>query len=224
MGAVLIHSGMPKTGSTSIQAWLRDVASDLARDRGVQVVVDGFGPDGRTLLVEPYGAGPIVASTAFALAMAGAVNRPDERELQERVVGQLVDQLDAAARRHGTVLVTSEALHGLLVPPTEALLAGLEDLARRHAVRVVYYVRPQDTALEARWRQWGFHQPVPPSEWVRAEVDALRYAEALAALEARAPSIAFEPRPYRADLLAGATSLPTSRAGSGPHPPPSHRT
>jgi hypothetical protein len=117
------------------------------------------------------------------------------------------------------VLLTSESLHGFLVPPNEALLAGLEHLAGRHAVRIVYYVRPQDTALEARWRQWGFHQPASPSEWVRAEADLLRYAEALAALEAGAPSVSFEPRPFRPDLLDGGDVVADFAGWLGVAPP-----
>jgi hypothetical protein len=45
VGTVLIHSGMPKTGSTSIQTWLRRTARSLAEEAGIQVVVDGLAPD-----------------------------------------------------------------------------------------------------------------------------------------------------------------------------------
>ena len=35
-----------------------------------------------------------------------------------------------------------------------ALRAALQDLTRRHEVHIA--TRPQDTSIEAGWRQWGF--------------------------------------------------------------------
>ena len=38
MGTVLIHAGMPKTGSTSIQTWLRDNRARLRDAHGISSV------------------------------------------------------------------------------------------------------------------------------------------------------------------------------------------
>jgi|AntDryMetagUQ889_1029465.scaffolds.fasta_scaffold01202_3 hypothetical protein len=46
-----------------------------------------------------------------------------------------------------------------------ALRAALQDLTRRHEVHIA--TRPQDTSIEAGWRQWGFRystflRPISP--------------------------------------------------------------
>ena len=54
MGTVLLHAGMPKTGSTSIQTWLGRHATELRDAHGVAVVVESWdaGPD-RAVGFEP---------------------------------------------------------------------------------------------------------------------------------------------------------------------------
>ena len=52
-------------------------------------------------------------------------------------------ELDDHATRFGNVLVTGEGLSKFLWTVDPQVLAGFQALARRHAVRVAYYVRPQ---------------------------------------------------------------------------------
>ena len=97
--------------------------------------------------------------------------------------------------------MSSEALAGGLHRLDERLLAGLGELACRHRVRVAYYVRPQDAALEAHWRQWGFRSDQEPSRFVALRSRQLEYVATWTGVRERAPGVAFEVRPFRRDLL-----------------------
>ena len=69
MAAVLLHGGMPKTGSTSIQFWLRD-PPDLLAARGWHTVVDASGPGGVDYRFAAAGDAPNVTSNVFLLRYA----------------------------------------------------------------------------------------------------------------------------------------------------------
>lgn len=194
MGTIVIHAGMPKTGSTSLQRWLARRAGALRSEHGIQVLVARAGPPGRGL---------VLGAPRFPRLEAGRLAKlydgPGSRRgaLNER----LLAQLDARAGRAPLTVVSSEALAGGLHRLDEPLLAGLGELACRHRVRVAYYVRPQDAALEAHWCQWGFRSDQEPSRFVALRSRQLEYVATWTGVRERAPGVAFEVRPFRRDLL-----------------------
>jgi hypothetical protein len=113
------------------------------------------------------------------------------------------DALDRSATELGTVLVTAEGFASLFIAADEPFLRSLDRLAQHHTVRIAYYVRPQHTAMEARWRQWGFRTEMSPSAWVRDQAHQLRYADTVDHVRRLAPGVSFEARPFRSDLLPG---------------------
>jgi hypothetical protein len=191
VAAIVIHAGMPKTGSTSIQRWLQDNWHDL-REHGITVAVapkQGVGE----IAFAPYekgnvSSGWIVARAAVRPAAAG------------EMADAFAEALAAAAQRYGDIVITSEGFEVLFGPGSPALPA-LQRLSTRHEVRVAYYARPQHSGLEALWRQTGYRTGTPPSVFLERRVPALRYASTRREVHALAPGLRFEPMPFRRDLL-----------------------
>jgi hypothetical protein len=195
---IVIHAGMPKTGSTSIQRWIAATAEQLYQ-RDVRILVaKATGPffmgDVR---LRPYESGRVNSGLL--------VNAWIASQRSPAVIHSCLDDLATHAARHRTVLVTAEALAQLFWLADESLLAGLEQLARSHDVRVAYYVRPQHTAIEAGWREGRYKQGCQPAEWVRTASEQLHYLTTLQTVRRLAPSIEFDVRPFRRDLLVGAS-------------------
>jgi len=197
MGTIVIHAGMPKTGSTSIQRWLAGGARTLRAEHKVQVLVARSPAPGRPrdeLTLAPPRLAPLEAGRIAKLYDAAGARRD---ALDER----LLAQLDSQARHAPVTVVSSEALARGLHHLGERFLAGLGELGGRHRVRVAYYVRPQDAALEAHWRQWGFRSDQEPSRFVALRSRQLDYVATLTGVRERAPGVSFEIRPFRRDLL-----------------------
>jgi hypothetical protein len=207
MGTVLIHAGMPKTGSTSIQEWLRRNAAALRSNHDTTVVRDRGGPFDRTKGLIAYERGPFVISNRLLISYYGGVDRDADPSVMRAVCDEIVEELDAAATAHGNIVITSEGFSRPIAESRPDFLAALEELTRRHTVRVVYYVRPQHEALESRWRQWGYDAGPKPAAWIAAQLDELHYGHRLVAAETAAPSVRFEVRPFRRDLLVGGDAV-----------------
>lgn len=202
MGTVLIHAGMPKTGSTSIQTWLRLNAAYLRDAHDISVLRALTALDGPSQF-EPYTSGPSVNTVSFLLLYHSRRQQSaDEAELTA-LADNFADGLDRSASELGTVLLTAEGFASFFIAGDGPLLRSLERVAQRHTVRIAYYVRPQHTTLEARWRQWGFRTGLSPSAWVLDQAHQLRYADTVDRVRAIAPGISFEARPFRPDLLVG---------------------
>lgn len=187
---------MGKAGSSSIQALLVDKAADLRlRDIGV-LVTPLRRESGRPVGVDviPYVSGKVQSN---ALVVAYSSHGVDKRAVLDRVFAGL----DEAGSRHRVVVLTTEALQREFWRADEGFLRGLDELAGRHEVRVAYYVRPQHTALESHWRQWGFRSGRPPSEDMARRSKAVHYFDTYASVTRLAPRVSFEPRPFRRDLL-----------------------
>jgi hypothetical protein len=196
---VLLHAGMPKTGSTSLQTWLARERRSALRDRGVQVLVAW-----PWLLHQRrpgVALGPPVLGRADSRRLGHRLNL--ENHQAGALAESLFEQLDRAADDAAITVLSSEALAERFARADERFLAGLDALGRRREVRVAYYVRPQDEALEAAWRQWGFRAPVPPSLFVKRRAPHHDYFRTLETVRELAPNVSFEPRPCRRDLLAG---------------------
>ena len=125
-----------------------------------------------------------------------------EPEERPRRIEGLMRELDSWAKKC-SVLLTMEALARPFWTGDVAFLSSLNNLARSHPVKVPYYVRPQHTALEAGWRQWGFRSGVQPSRYLTSRSRQLHYHSTLATVKDLAPDVQFVVRPFRQDLLEG---------------------
>jgi hypothetical protein len=198
---VLIHAGMPKTGSTSIQAWLRLHHASLRDRYGVQILQEATAPDGSGYHLEPFSSAVHINANLFLVHYAGALNQKQSEADRQALAETFTAALDRAASELGTVLITSEGFSALFHRADAPFLGALDRLAEKRTVRVAYYVRPQHSALEARWREWGFRNGIPPSQWVQEQLLELHYRETLERVRALAPAIDFEMRLFRSDLL-----------------------
>ena len=199
MARIVIHAGMPKTGSTSIERWITDNCARLREDHGIQTLVAtsrAHNPAGGVRL-EPYESGA-VNSVALIRAWLTSKRSP-------AIAGRFIDDLGRFADESPVVLITADALSLVFWQMAKPFLSGFEELAQRHDVHVALYVRPQHSALEARWREWGFKQhQLHPSDWVlQQSTRGLHYHQVLCAVRDLAPTVALEMRPFQMDLLDG---------------------
>lgn len=200
MGTIVLHVGMPKTGTTSLQTWLGAHAADLLREHDIAVVHEvGRGGEAR---LEHYrgGLGPASLNYCFRYDMA---RRASDASTVSSLARTLMAELDRMAGTSSRVVMTSEALAPLLYLSDEAFLASLGELAESHRVVVALYVRPQDGALEARWRQWGYSSDLAPSAWIRVEAEHLRHRQAYEGIGTALPHVDLVVRPFVRDLLVG---------------------
>lgn len=119
----------------------------------------------------------------------------------------LAGELDRLARRHQRIVLTGEGLSQIFWERDRPVLAALNSLSESHAVRIAYYVRPQHTALEAAWRQWGFRAGLSPAQYLSARAHRLHYLDTLVGVQAHAPGVDFRMRPFREDLLVGGDAV-----------------
>lgn len=194
MATILIHAGMPKTGSTSLQNWFLQTVDPIREMAGFQLVREDDWLAGVQPLVPAKG-GLTSASNGFVVAV-DAARRHDKEELIPDLCAGHIEQLAAAADRHGDIFLTSEAFAGLIVEQVDAWGERLNDLAASHRVAVVLYFRPQHEALESRWRQWGYHCGLEAEEFVRRQLEQLDYAAHLDHFASIAPQVEVMARPY----------------------------
>jgi len=192
MGTIVIHAGGAKAGSTSVQHWLASNASRLRREHDIAVAVARVADPIR---VAEFKRRKPVNSNALGQA------RKRGAGVWATALTRFFAGIQALSARHRFLLVTSETIDQLLWRADERFLHGLEELATRHRVVLSYYMRPQHTALEASWRQWGFRSDAAPSIYVSRRGEALHYATTYRHVRRLAPGVVFEPRPFRADLL-----------------------
>ena len=204
MAKIVIHAGMPKTGSTSIQRWIVEQRDDLHRQHGVQILVanrrtPGTPSDGVRL--EPYENEADDVSSNWLLWTWFAADRPPD------IPRRFFEDLSELADEHATVLITAEGLsHAFTLD--ELFILGCERLAERHDVVVAIYVRPQHGAIESDWRQAGYkHRERRPSQWVRNQTRRLRYLRVLDAFRDLAPSVTLGMRPFVPGLLDGGSPV-----------------
>lgn len=195
MGKIVIHAGMPKTGSSSIQDWMRQEGARLHAEAGVTPL--------RAKVRE--GEVRLLVNDDRRLANAGKVyalyeERPERRR---EIVADFLSRLDRKATAHGTVVISAERFADWFWRREADFAGELDRLAGDHELVVAYYVRPQHTALEAAWRQWGFRRQAPPSEFLEQRSAQLDYLDTLLFMREAAPAVSFVPRPFRRDLLAG---------------------
>ncbi|MEJ5363473.1 MAG: hypothetical protein WHS86_00075 [Desulfosoma sp.] len=202
MGTIVLHAGIPKAGSSSIQEWLSRHSAALRRLYGIFVLVARCEQDSSA---RPTEAAPRVSLT---LHEKGSVNLGSVVQQylalegnKEGITQQFFEQLDRAADRYPFVVLSDEALAHLFRRCEMIFLRGLERLASRHHIRIAYYVRPQHTALEAAWRQWGFRTGLKPSRYLADRARQLHYYSTYVAMRRAIPKVSFTVRPFRRDLL-----------------------
>lgn len=195
MGTVLIHAGMPKAGSSAVQDWLRK-RRELLAEQGVDLLAVKVDREAGAVEVVPYRSGHVNSGVVIEMMRQNRERRMD-------LARAFVEGLERRAEGGDTVVITSEAFAQPFWQGDETVLGLLNDLAKRHRVVVGYYVRPQHTALEAAWRQWGFRTPRSPAEYVSHRAGQLDYRATLETVAQLAPSIDFRMRPFRRDLLEG---------------------
>lgn len=193
--SILIHAGMGKTGSTAIQRWLRE-NQRLLKERGIHLVHARIVPGEHGIAIKRYRHGDINSTRVIRHLM--------DKERKSTAAKAFVDELDRLAAKFGRILISGESLSEPFWRHDVEVLARLNGLASRHRVVVACYVRPQHSALEAGWRQWGFRAGVAPAGYLRARSRQLDYDQTLTQTAIHAPALDLRIRPFRRDLLRGA--------------------
>jgi hypothetical protein len=195
MGKIVLHAGMWKTGSTSIQWWLGRRGAELFAESGIAILRASIGPGGTVRVTEHRGARRDGAMHSNEVGRFWG-EHPKQRR---KIAGELFSQLAERAERHGTVVISGEALSRPFWMLDEAFLEDLNGLSDDHDVHVAYYVRPQHTAIEASWR--GFQRPASPAIFIANRSRMLDYDETYTFARRTAPGVRFVARPFRRDLL-----------------------
>ena len=190
MGTLVVHAGMPKAGSSSVQRWLGKQGRWLRDTHGLQLVSARSGQDPDRPEVAPCPSGSSESD------QIGGRLTPDGAKA-------LFDQLDRYLQRRESIVITSESFASWFYRSESHVLPALDELAATHPTRVAYYVRPQHTSLEAAWRQWGFREGSKPSDYLRGRMRSLRYFSTVQHVRGTAPNVQFIVRPFRMDLLLG---------------------
>lgn len=190
MGSIVVHAGMPKAASSSIQTWLKRHWGSLHRRHGIHVARAEAvrGPDGIARVAVDSRPRAFISSTIIK-----AFLDPDQD--QARLSESFVQTLDGLARKNGTVLLTSEGFAQLFIRRNEPFLLALKKLTGDHQVTVAYYVRAQHEALEAAWRQWGFRSGHAPVKYLRLRMKMLDYLDTWQGVAEKAPGVRFLVRP-----------------------------
>jgi hypothetical protein len=189
-----MHAGRGKAGSTAIQAWLRRSRDVLAAE-GFTLVVARPAEGPSLLELGPYEKGHGNSGGVIRLLRDPATKR--------EAAARLVDALRREADAHRRIVISGEAFSQLVERPDPAVFAPLNGLARSHGLSVVYYVRPQHTALEAAWRQWGFRKPGAPSKFIATQAGRLHYLRTMQDVSVSSPDIDLRVRPFHTELLVG---------------------
>jgi len=196
MGRLILHAGMPKTGSSTIQTWLRANSARLRDLHDIDVLVvrtrDSVGTP--RVEIEAHESGSVNSGQFIERYMRpGAPREAMSREL-----------FDGIARRSETgssAIISGEAFAQPFWRKDAVFLDSLARLSEAHRVTVAYYVRPQHTALEAAWRQWGFRSGSSPSQYLLRRSEQMFYLDTYEFLSSEYPRVDFAIRPFRSDLL-----------------------
>lgn len=184
---------MPKAGSSSVQQWLG--SNSVALQAQSFTVAVSHWNEAEEVAFTPYEEGGVNSDWIIDCA----VKRSDSA--RRALIDAFIDGLASAAEQHGNIIVSSESFSTPFWSAYSPMLTGLQRLAMRYEVRVAYYARPQHSSLEASWRQWGYRTGLPPSTYVSNCSRSLHYASTRRMVNSVAPDLAFEPTPFRADLL-----------------------
>jgi hypothetical protein len=192
VGTIIIHAGMAKAASSTVQRWLAAHAPELEAEHSIAVAVAKAGKPIRLVKYERDGS---INSEAMM------VSTRLSQDVRTTVLDTAFTELDRFADRHPVVVISSESFSDALWRPDKDFLRRLNVLGARHKVRLAYYLRPQHTAMEAAWRQWGFRSGAPPSVYLGSRDSQMHYGRIYRDVRSLAPRVGFVPRPFRPDLL-----------------------
>lgn len=137
----LIHIGMPKTGSSTIQSFLK-INADALRAQGIRhdPVNPHFGSQYELAATGLVRAGAVM-SDGVALRVLGLRNPDAQRGYVDAFEARL--QQGRQAWGEGVYLGSSEHIHAWLTRAEQ--IAALDDMLRRHfdSVQYLVYLRPQ---------------------------------------------------------------------------------
>ena len=196
---LIIHAGTGKTGSTTIQQFLFANATALEERYSVtslSIPRDETNPGELRLVRTQHSNGEQIDANWFSRVY---------RALQpEPITEQLEQQLAQFETGDNAIVISGESISRLLLREHPRFMACLKDLARRFDVRVVMYVRPQHSYMEAVWREWGFREGhAKPSDYFRKIKPTLFYAQCWDYWATHAPTVQFLVRPFVQHLLEG---------------------
>ena len=145
MGRLLLHIGMPKTGSTAVQSALVQNRGVLG-ERGIGVSSSLGGPNNSLFSSLFSGRIPRV------LASEGITSKPEWEDLVRghSLWERLDDEIFGMVSTNHTYLVSAEHLAGLDHHQIVALMAWADQ--RFATVEVLCYVRDQVTAIPSTWQ------------------------------------------------------------------------
>lgn len=182
--SVVVHAGLPKTGTSAVQSWLH-AHRELLAERGVRYPEHDLDSNG--------------VSSGNVMALA----EPDRKgawRVSERAVGQTLAAFVASG--HDTLLVSSE-LFGPVVPELAAVLP--------HETRFIIYVRDPLELLESGYNQSVKRTRTTRVFEVPHDLRGGWLGPAEADLErilGSAPSgISLDVRPYHPDLFEGGSVI-----------------
>ena len=200
MSKAIIHAGMGKTGSSSIQIWLGNNIAMLSERFGLNVLrayINTSDESGNsTCNLQPVETETHGDSNEL-IQIYHHLNKKEKEELFNSFFVQLRYYLD----RGNNVIVSAEAFYTLLVNSNLDFITPLYRLAEDHDLCVAYYIRPQHEAMEAAWRQWGFRTHLEPYKYLVSYEKSLHYYNTYQKLKELAPNVFFQIRPYRDDLM-----------------------
>ena len=168
---LILHVGRPKTGTTSLQKFLRVNRSALSRDGFL--LFDGIGAP-NNIEFAAYFASVGAPGVRYWRARRRISTEEDlaAHFAAESPLDRIAEQVRAGSSDHHTAIITSEQLSGIGSSDALARIAGWAQ-GLFDAVTVVVFVRDQADAIVSSWStslRSGGHKPLP--EFARARAGA----------------------------------------------------
>lgn len=183
MPKLILHAGFAKTGSSTIQAAIRQNFRQL-RKNGIYVLGDKLEfPTGR------------VCPTLPLWFLEEADKNFGEGETLTKKVEQTLDRLEES----DALLITAENLSR---PSVARLFAGVDSAFN---VQIIYYMRPQFDWIPSAWKQWGMKAGISVDDYVKHSLKHKRpfYLESLRSWENAVPEASIVVRPLKPPYLQG---------------------
>ena len=202
MSKFILHAGMNKTGSSSIQQWLGINTKLLSERFNLTVLRACVTNDDESeqfkcnLVPVDIEENSSNDSNQF-VQIYNKVDKNDRLTIANGLAEKVYEYLDSGA----DVIISAESFYNLLAHLNADFVNALIKISSGHEVLVTYYVRPQHSALEAAWCQWGFRSNHAPSKFLYNYQKSLDYHLVYKNLKRAMPEIHFHVRPYRVDML-----------------------
>lgn len=173
MKTLLLHLGMPKTGTTALQNFLLN-NSDALSSHGIAYPTMPFS----------YRFIPPERNAHFILGPEKKDACGEEAGHEDELVGHALDVIAGAFETHDTVILSDESLW-FTAPHIEKLMQPLMARAAREgwSVRAVVWLRKQDELAQSLWLQQAKnpnrYRPRNLRSWLKQQYINLDYAKTL---------------------------------------------